>query len=81
MRAGPAGMRIPHLRQQVPLCRGESQPRILGRSSACPNWALAVGVLASVVMWLGHPQGWGARRPRCPRSGGSRAVGGDEAVA
>jgi len=23
-----------------------------------PNWQLAVWLLASAVMWLGHPQGW-----------------------
>jgi uncharacterized membrane protein len=23
-----------------------------------PNWLLAVWLLASAVMWLGHPQGW-----------------------
>jgi len=45
-----------------------------------PNWLLAVWLLASAVMWLGHPQGWvhavlvvlASGRPRL---GGSRAVG------
>jgi hypothetical protein len=23
-----------------------------------PNWQLAVWLMASTVMWLGHPQGW-----------------------
>jgi uncharacterized membrane protein len=34
--------------------------RMTGRITVAqfPNWLLAAWLLASAVMWLGHPQGW-----------------------